>query len=106
MSEQFTVVVSGPDDNESDSRYNDDNGTDHGYDDNGSDYGQNHVYVSGGQTSSPYYTFSDENGSDLNLQLEFHAGETYYFIAAGFNYILSKSVLPLVPHPIIHSMDP
>ena len=50
-------------------------------------FGQNHVYVSGGQTSSPYYTFTDENGSDLDLtQLEFHAGETYYFIAAqGFN---------------------
>ena len=50
-------------------------------------FGQNHFYVSGGQTSSPYYTFSDANGSDVNLtQLEFHAGETYYFIATqGFN---------------------
>jgi len=50
-------------------------------------FGQNHFYVSGGQTSSPYYTFSDANGSDVDLtQLEFHAGETYYFIATqGFN---------------------
>jgi hypothetical protein len=50
-------------------------------------FGQNHFYVSGGQTSSPYYTFSDANGSDLDLaQHEFQAGETYYFIATqGFN---------------------
>ena len=45
------------------------------------------IYVSGGQTNSPYYTFYDGDGFEINLaELEFQAGESYTFTATqGFN---------------------
>ena len=42
-----------------------------------------HIYVSGGQLSAPYFTFSDGNGSDIDLaSFEFEAGKSYTFTAA------------------------
>ena len=46
------------------------------------------IYVSGGEHTSPYYNFSDENGVTINIidgTYKFMRGRTYQFIANGIS---------------------
>ena len=89
----------------------DHNGTDYGNNDgnvNDPDHGEEEViYVSGGSTSVPYYTFSDEDGPIDLAVYNFRSGEIYQFTAVeGFTpHAFNIGSMPGIPSTYV-SGDP